>query len=395
MDLGISREQMAAIGDPDYDEFFTLLEGFCPDPRLRKQLLAQIAIPVEGSRGCFAKCDFCQNPQITSAFQTLDGADVARRVQRLQARYGVSRIYFADSVCNSWADSYARQMLHDGQSLPSFMELRVHAPERVFTNLGLAGVNEIQLGVEAVSEPLLKAMRKGTRVWQNLRAVKYLAELGIRSVSNLITHHPRSTVDDVAETCRVVAALSHLARFTLSQFVVSYGSPLWNELTETQRASLQRGFTWLPEDLRPYSTQRDPAYPYPRAWLTPEVAAAWDSFRGDYARAGASVLATLRIEERRTVYDGRGPGSEVTYELGDDAAALLALGHHAPLISQTRETGGLTARRFDDAMAELARLGLVLDLGERYLSLPLRPRSDLVAGEGMDPNKVFASVEAS
>ncbi|RWD02295.1 MAG: hypothetical protein EOS57_26780, partial [Mesorhizobium sp.] len=42
IDLGISRAAMAAIGDPDYDEFFEKLARFCPDPQMREQLLASV-----------------------------------------------------------------------------------------------------------------------------------------------------------------------------------------------------------------------------------------------------------------------------------------------------------------------------------------------------------------
>lgn len=383
IDLGISRTAMAAIGDPDYNEFFEKLARFCPDSQLREQLLVSVPIPVEGSRGCFAKCDFCQNPLITSAFRTLDGNTVAARVQRLAEQYNTAKIYFADSVCNSWADDYAVRMIADGVSLQAFMELRVHASEQVFTRLALAGVNEVQLGVEAVSEPLLSAMRKGTKVWQNLRAVKYLAELGIRSVSNLITHHPRSTAEDVRETVRVMEALTHLTRFSLSHFVVSFGSPIWHELGAEAQAALRRGFLWLPEDLRPYSTQRDLAYPYPTEWLDPAATEAWDAFRRDWGQT-ETAPEILQMNERHEVIDGR-DGKMLRHRLDADAALLLELGHQAPKYAEAADQVGLDARRFDTAMSRLRDTRLVLDLNDRFLSLPLRPRSTLAAAVNSDP----------
>jgi hypothetical protein len=262
----------------------------------------------------------------------------------------------------------------------AFMELRVHGPEHFFTRLALAGVDEIQLGVEALSPPLLAAMRKGTKVWQNIRAVKYLAELGIQHFSNLITHHPQSTAEDVIETERILGALAHLPPFSLSKFVVSYASPIWQQLSESQRGSLMRGFFWLPDDLRPYTTQRDLAYPYPTEWLDRSAREAWDAFRLSYSANArtAGALPELRHEEEDVVFDRRTENA-VRHALDDAEVLVLRLGHEAPLIERARLASGLDSRRFNQALESLMERTLTLALDDRYLSLPLRPRSVLIA----------------
>ena len=347
INLNLSRSEMDGIGDPDYDEFFSNLRSLCASSDVYDQLLELIAIPIEGSRGCFARCDFCQNPNITTRFRSLTGQQVAARARRLTGRYRADRLYFADSVCNSWAEDYADDLLAHSQSFSAFMEMRVHAPESFFAKLAVVGVKEMQLGIEALSDPLLRAIGKGTSVLQNLRAAKYLAELGIKSASNLITHHPKSTVADIEETKRVIRLTRHFPQLSLSRFVISYASPIYNALSAEQLGTLTRGFTWLPEDLKDYSLVRDLAYPYPDAWLDPELDAEWETFRRWYndmqARSG---LAKLVVECRDSVLEITDTRFDAMrrHRLTGETSKVFNLCHAGPTFAALVNTSGLSVR---------------------------------------------------
>lgn len=385
IELGYSKEEMREVPEPIYDAFFEQLREYCPSEGTYRRLLSLTSLPVEGSRGCFAKCDFCQNPNITANFASLTGGEVARRALGMSASYGVGKIFFADSVCNSWAEAYADTLAMQGHRLPAFMEMRVHAEESFFAKLARVGVSEMQLGVEALSEPLLKAMRKGTTVWQNLRAAKYLAELGIESASNLITHHPKSTMEDVAATRSILTRIPHFPGFSLSYFVVSYASPLYLELDAQDQESLPRGFDWLPASMRHLTTNRDLAYPYPREWLPPPVREGWDEFLTWHAgyeaeRKQLDMRLTVLHEEgdelvieRQTARDSR------RFLLKGARAAVLSHGHAAPKLPDLAARLALDEQDVEHIVRELEGDGLVLRLADRALSLPLRPRETLIS----------------
>lgn len=380
IDLTLTRSELAGIGDPNYDEFFANLRSLCSTEDIYDQLLELVAIPLEGSRGCFARCDFCQNPNITTVFRTLTGHEVAARARRLVTRYRTPRLYFADSVCNSWAEDYADDLLATGDQYEAFMEMRVHAPQAFFAKLALAGVDEMQLGIESISSPLLRAMRKGTTVLQNLRAAKYLSELGIRSSSNLITHHPKSTIADIEETKRVIQLIPHFPHFCLSHFAISYASPIYNQLTAAQLAELTRGFTWLPEDLREYTLVRDLAYPYPQEWLDPAVNAGWGEFRRWYTAFQASTMAILDAERHGSevhVHDTRF-GTTRQHVLEGDLACVHDLCHAGPTLESMIEMSNLSAETCSARLAELIDLALVIESEGRYLALARRPRAELI-----------------
>jgi len=394
IDLTLSKDFLSTVPDPVYDEFFASLRALCDSDAVYQEALQRfVAIPLEGSRGCFARCDFCQNPDITSQFRTLKGGAVGERALRLSDQYGTRRVYFADSVCNSWANEYADHLLDRGRDIGAFMEMRVHAPERLWAKLALAGVEEVQLGIEALSEPLLRAINKGTTVMQNLSASKYLAELGIKSLSNLITHHPKSTVADVERTMAIARLIEHFPSFCLSRFVVSYASPIYRDLGEERRAALIQGFNWLPPELRGYSFPRDLAYSYAPEWLDPAVAAAWDRFREWYAEH----LRTLARHKAVFAAERRGPGEiavsdsrfgrSLRYSLKGDRARVFALCHEPLRPVQIEERTGLDANTVVSILSEFVDAAMLVEDGDRYLTVALRPAEELLENSWRGMNK--------
>lgn len=378
-DLG--RAALETFPLPDYSEYFTTLARACDSQETFRALVAaNVALPFEGSRGCFAKCDFCQIPALTTRFRSRSGAAIAARVGALCDRYGKDEVVFADAVCNSWAEQYADALRASGRYVTAFMELRVHHAEYFWTKLALSGVTEIQLGIEALSEPLLKSMNKGTTVLQNVRAAKVLCELGVQSLSNLITHHPKSTAFDVAETQRVAAALTHLPRFALSVFAVASGSPFHAALSESRRAELESGFPWLPRALRPWSCLKDLSYPTPHDWVRREARAAWDAFHEWHASLSPEppIFRVSRVADEELAFeDGRGGELERFSLRGAEARLydhLHAGSTAANAARSARIEQGTVQRLLDDFVAR----GLVLRLGEQFLSLALRPRAELV-----------------
>ncbi len=99
IDLTHSQAALDQLPDPDYGDYFQELRGLCQDEATYRAVCREfVSLPIEGSRGCFAKCDFCHNPNITAEFRSLTGVQVAERTLRLTRRYGVENVTFVDSV---------------------------------------------------------------------------------------------------------------------------------------------------------------------------------------------------------------------------------------------------------------------------------------------------------
>ena len=221
-DKSMYEGQLANISElpiPEFDEYFDTVNKLYRNQEKRDEFYSQVDIPVEGTRGCFAKCSFCGLNYLWQGFRKLPAKSVSARLQSLRSRWPVTDTFmFMDNVCDTWAEDYADSLIASNAGQKAFMELRVHHPEIFWTKLSLSGVHRIQLGIEALSTNLLKLISKGTTPAQNVLALKYLYELGIHSSSNLIIYYPFSRPEDVYETQKILEDIIHFPELNFSYF---------------------------------------------------------------------------------------------------------------------------------------------------------------------------------
>jgi radical SAM superfamily enzyme YgiQ (UPF0313 family) len=380
----LQMESLDDLARPDYDDYFAVLRRACADEATYRAFCADSEVLVEGSRGCTARCDFCALNRSWSGYRKRSADRVARDTLALSRKYGTSRIMFVDSLCDAWAADYARRLVQAGIHQRSFMELRASHPESFWTLLALGGVRSVQVGVESLSAPLLKAIGKGTSVMQNLATQKYLAELAIWPNNHLITHHPASTLADVRETRRILDLIPHWGPFLPSRFMLMAGSPLYDGLSREERASLEpiRSFR-LPPGAARFAVEY--SFQLPKSLrLAPDVARAWSAFERRYRRRRARHevenprLDVVRVgPDALRVADTR-DGKLLFHDLSG-AAARIYDGCHRPLrVEAIVEITGLSPRTVEAHLARLVRSRLVLRVGDVHLSLAMRLRDELV-----------------
>jgi radical SAM superfamily enzyme YgiQ (UPF0313 family) len=375
---------LADLARPDYDEYFAALRTACADQETYAAFRATTKVLVEGSRGCFASCDFCGLNRVWQGFRKRSADQVLRDTVALTRRYRTSQVVFVDSVCDTWAEPYARMLVQRGIRPELFMELRANHPERFWTVLALAGLENVQVGLEAISSPLLKAIGKGTTVMHNLAAHKYLSELGIRPSNCLMTHHPASTMADVRETRRIVSQIPHWGPLLPTEFGVEPGSPLYEGLSPEERARLKPARCFrLPAGTARYALEY--AFEMPET-LNPgqDVMRAWSAFARQHRRALARYEAerprldvvriapgTLRLADTRR-------GRLRYYDVSGDAARVYDTCHAGLTLDQIVRATGLSRETVSATLARFLRVQLVLRVDDSYLSLALRPRDELL-----------------
>jgi ribosomal peptide maturation radical SAM protein 1 len=190
---------------PDYDDYFNMLAGFSPRHRFFPVL------PVEASRGCwwhrqdaagqFSGCAFCNLNLQWQGYRTKRPEQVVQEMDYLVGRHQVISLNFADNAFPiKQAPAIFDGIRAMGRDLSIFTELRADTPPPLLRKMKQAGVDTVQVGIEALSSQLLTRMNKGVRVIDNLSMMKHCEALGIVNASNLMLHFPGSDDRDVQQT---------------------------------------------------------------------------------------------------------------------------------------------------------------------------------------------------
>jgi len=388
-DAGMLRNQVARMEDlplPSFDEYFASVRRSLRIRHLRSQFSADISLTLEGSRGCcYGKCDFCDIKRSWSGFRTASAEWIAGRVFMLTSRHRCQRLYFVDCSCDAWAGRYAEILVDAGIKISGLMELRASHPQSFWTKLGLAGIDHIQIGVEALAPRLLAAMNKGTTVLQNVRVLKWLKELGIESWSNIITHHPKSTLEDIKVTKRILPQIAHFDRLDIANLALMMSSPIDETLTAEERRQLveRHACTW-PKSVSPYLV-RNSQFEVPARLEDRAVMRAWDEFvsweEKQFDRYGkhAAMTQTRYGPRQLVVVDSRW-GESQEYYLEGDSAVFYDACHRGGTFEELREATGYSETLLRRELNQLLETKLLLEVDGCFLALALRPRNELVCG---------------
>lgn len=207
---------------PDYDDYFIEMAR-C----FGQGLPFMPELPVEFSRGCWwNQCAFCNLNLQWCGYRGKDAERMAEEVRTLVKRHAVPNLSFTDNVLPPRAGRrFFEIMAADGHDLRFFAELR--ASQRVdLTAMRQGGLAVAQAGIEALSDSLLKKMRKGATVMDNVALIKDCLVQGIRLEGNLIVEFPGSSASEVEETLAVLDFLWPFPPLKTAAFFLGHGSPV-------------------------------------------------------------------------------------------------------------------------------------------------------------------------
>jgi ribosomal peptide maturation radical SAM protein 1 len=190
---------------PDYTDYFAQLS--------RQSRISNLipTLPVETSRGCWwhrvksgsvdRACKFCNLNLQWRGYRSKDPLQVSRDMEELASKHSSLKFSFTDNILDSRKLKGLFESISElDRSFEIFTELRASVSRGNLIQMRKAGVNQVQIGVEALSTSLLGKINKGTTAIQNIELMKHCEELGIHHSSNLILGFPTSDGGDVKET---------------------------------------------------------------------------------------------------------------------------------------------------------------------------------------------------
>ena len=193
------------------DDFFQQRKTYLP----HSVPLYTTWLTYETSRGCWwgqkNHCTFCGLNGEGMGFRH---KSPDRMIRELRALLHVSPTNNISMTDNIMPHTYFKTLLSRlSKELPEanvFYEQKANLSFEDIVALKHAGVHTIQPGIEALSTPLLKLMRKGVTARQNLMLLRYCRIAGVHLLWNLICGFPRDEVAMYQQTMDLVPLIPHL-----------------------------------------------------------------------------------------------------------------------------------------------------------------------------------------
>ena len=214
---------LATLPVPDYSAYFAEMAAqFGPGLPFLPE------IPVEFSRGCWwNRCTFCNLNLQWCGYRAKKGKDMAAEVRVLTERHHVADFAFTDNVLPPHeAPRFFTLMAEEGRDLRFFAEIRANLRAEELAVMRQGGLTVVQAGIEGLSDTLLRRMKKGATVMDNLALMKACLAHGIRLEGNLIAEFPGATGTEVEETLAVLDFLWPFPPLTTAAFFLGHGSPV-------------------------------------------------------------------------------------------------------------------------------------------------------------------------
>lgn len=232
-----------ALELPDYDDYFVQAKG-----RVAPET---VCLPVEGSRGChWNRCKFCfLNEGYTHRVK--ESRRLLEEIHQLQRRHGIDTFALVDpDLVGGDVDRFRAlvRLLYDhnraNSSAFSFCVAEIN-PGRVEADvvrmMPEAGLTQVQIGLEAFSDRLLRKMNKRTSIARNLHFVTHALRNGLSLPgANVVPGLPDETPEDIVESIENL----HYFRFCLgrerwsvsfSPFAMKSTTPYFQQLSPQER----------------------------------------------------------------------------------------------------------------------------------------------------------------
>ncbi len=209
------------------------------------------------SRGCPARCTFCSNAVTGRSFRHRSAGNVTQEINAWHESCGIE--YFP-----CWDDALTAK---SGRLLQlcAAIERDVHFPfafgaitranlvtRDMLRTMRRAGLVNVNFGVESGDDDILRAIKKGLRTDQVVRALEWAKEEGLVTACNFMLGFPQETPVELERTLRFMERIAPLvdAFSTMGVLVPFPGTPIYDDYHATY------GFTewWLQPAYSRYST---------------------------------------------------------------------------------------------------------------------------------------------
>jgi ribosomal peptide maturation radical SAM protein 1 len=193
---------------PRYDDWL----GEMKQNRLLEESV--LSLPIETARGCWygerQHCTFCGlNGQIMMFRRKTPERAYKEFIDVM--RYGVKLIHAVDNILDfRYFNTLLPELAKLQHDFEIFYEIKSNVTLDHLRLLRSSGGRWLQPGIESLSTSVLKLMRKGVTGIQNIRLLKWAAQLGVSLAWNMLAGFPGENPADFEEMALFIPSLAHL-----------------------------------------------------------------------------------------------------------------------------------------------------------------------------------------
>jgi ribosomal peptide maturation radical SAM protein 1 len=220
-----SWQDLDDLPTPRYDDWLEQLSAAGIELPQRSKL-----IPIETSRGCWygavRHCTFCGLNGESLAYRSKSPHVVLRDIEAA-LDYGIANIHAVDNILDSrYFSTVLPALANVRHGARLFYEIKSKVTREQVKLMRDAGIRMVQPGIESLSTPVLRLMRKGVEAYHNIRLLRWCEELGIVPCWNMLYGFPRENGEDYIGMLPILPLLFHLRPPTMCRVRLDRFSPL-------------------------------------------------------------------------------------------------------------------------------------------------------------------------
>ena len=159
---------------------------------------------IMSSRGCPARCIFCDRPHLGKLFRSRSAENVVAEMQMCRDRFGIDEFFFYDdtfTIDRQRVFDVCRVVQQRGMRVYWDIRARISTVDREMLEvLHAAGCLRIHFGIESGSPSVLKTMRKGLDLDKARRVFGWCREIGMESLAYFMIGSPGERESEIKET---------------------------------------------------------------------------------------------------------------------------------------------------------------------------------------------------
>jgi anaerobic magnesium-protoporphyrin IX monomethyl ester cyclase len=174
-------------------------------PLMKYRYFGKLILPIISSRGCPFQCTFCLAPRMAGKrFRARSPKNVVDELRWLRDVHKADAFTFHDETFTydkRRVFEICEEIKNQDIGLPWDCSTRVDQISiELLAEMRDANCQLVSFGVESGSQKILNAMKKGTTVDQNERAIRWAKEAGLSVSVSMIVGYPGETADTLEKT---------------------------------------------------------------------------------------------------------------------------------------------------------------------------------------------------